>query len=311
MTVTDGPWKIGDLAAAAGLTVRALRHFDDIGLLRPTRSLAGHREYGTGEVRRLRHILALRKLGVPLADIGPCLDGGLRHLEPAARDRLARLDSEIGEDRQVRRELVAVLQAIDGAATADRASLDDILDRMEALMNQPTFSADQLARARARHDDSGFAQRFSAWQRRGADVVAGLQAELDRGTDPADPTVQALARDWQTVLLELVDGDRATLSAVYAKIESKGPEAATRGILTADVWEYLRRALAGAGPAIPPPGRRGVRTRRGWRRRPGAADRSGTRGQLRPRTRPCRPDGRRFPTVRRPRWVSRTRRSGR
>jgi DNA-binding transcriptional MerR regulator len=249
MTVTDGPWKIGDLAAATGLTVRALRHFDDIGLLRPTRrSAAGHREYDTREVRRLRHVLALRKLGVPLADIGSCLDGGVRHLEPAVRDRLARLDSELGDNWQVRRELVAVLQAIDAAAIADRRSLDDILDQVEALMNRPTFSADQLARARARHDEAGFAQRFADWQQRGADVVTALRAELERGTDPADPAVQKLAREWQTVLLELVDGDRAMLSSVYAKIERKGPEAATRGILTTDVWEYLRRAFTAGFP---------------------------------------------------------------
>ncbi|HEY0532381.1 MAG TPA: MerR family transcriptional regulator, partial [Actinoplanes sp.] len=54
-------WKIGDLAAATGLTLRALRHFDDIGLLCPAeRSPAGHRWYTGDDVRRLYRILALR-----------------------------------------------------------------------------------------------------------------------------------------------------------------------------------------------------------------------------------------------------------
>jgi hypothetical protein len=49
--------------------------------------------------------------------------------------------------------------------------------------------------------------------------------------------VQDLAAQWHALMRELTDGDRATLSAVYAKIEAKGPEAATRGAVTAEVWE--------------------------------------------------------------------------
>ena len=56
--------KIGELAAATGLTVRALRHFDDVGLLCPAeRSPAGHRWYTGDDVRRLYRIVALRQLG--------------------------------------------------------------------------------------------------------------------------------------------------------------------------------------------------------------------------------------------------------
>jgi DNA-binding transcriptional MerR regulator len=63
-------WKIGDLAAATGLTVRALRHFDDIGLLCPAeRSPAGHRWYTGDDVQRLYRILALRQLGIALGEI--------------------------------------------------------------------------------------------------------------------------------------------------------------------------------------------------------------------------------------------------
>ncbi|MGI5291525.1 MerR family transcriptional regulator [Nonomuraea polychroma] len=69
-------WKIGQLAAATGVTVRTLRHFDQIGLLCPAeRSAAGHRVYTGDDVRRLYRILALRELRLPLAEIARSLDG--------------------------------------------------------------------------------------------------------------------------------------------------------------------------------------------------------------------------------------------
>ena len=50
----DRGWKVGELAKATGLTVRALHHYDDFGLLVPTeRTDAGHRVYAEKDVRRL------------------------------------------------------------------------------------------------------------------------------------------------------------------------------------------------------------------------------------------------------------------
>ena len=63
--------RVGELAARAGVTVRTLHHYDEIGLLRPARTAAGHRRYGPAEVERLQQITSLRALGVPLAEIGP------------------------------------------------------------------------------------------------------------------------------------------------------------------------------------------------------------------------------------------------
>jgi DNA-binding transcriptional MerR regulator len=64
-------WRIGRLAAAAGVSVRTLRQYDAIGLLRPSaRTEAGYRLYSDAGVRRLYRILALRSLGLRLDEIG-------------------------------------------------------------------------------------------------------------------------------------------------------------------------------------------------------------------------------------------------
>jgi|SRR5580704_2279181 DNA-binding transcriptional MerR regulator len=67
---TGRVWKVGELARATGLTVRALHYYEEIGLLRPSRrSSAGHRLYDAADVARLYRISLLRRLGFPLDQI--------------------------------------------------------------------------------------------------------------------------------------------------------------------------------------------------------------------------------------------------
>ena len=65
--MTGERYRIGELARAAGVTVRALHHYDSLGLLVPSeRTGAGHRLYSADDVERLYRLLALRGVGLPL-----------------------------------------------------------------------------------------------------------------------------------------------------------------------------------------------------------------------------------------------------
>src|SRR5215471_3524608 len=67
---------IGLVARLAQVSVRTLRHYDDLGLLKPSHvdPLTGYRHYAPEQVLRLHRILVLRDLGVPLSEIGRLLD---------------------------------------------------------------------------------------------------------------------------------------------------------------------------------------------------------------------------------------------
>jgi DNA-binding transcriptional MerR regulator len=61
---------VGRVAGLAGVTVRTLHHYDEIGLVRPSaRTAAGYRAYAAGDVERLREVLAYRQLGFGLREI--------------------------------------------------------------------------------------------------------------------------------------------------------------------------------------------------------------------------------------------------
>jgi DNA-binding transcriptional MerR regulator len=235
-------WSVGELAAAAGLTVRALHHFDRIGLLRPARrSAAGHRVYLAEDVRRLYRVLALRQLRMPLEQIARFLDGDIDDLASAVHAQLAYVEKNVEAQQRVHAHLSALLRA---AEQSPEPSVDQLIETMEALMEASYFTPAQLDEAKRRHRDTTFAEKFAQWQHQATEIVGDLKAHVDRATDPSDPVVQELARRWTDVLRELSGGSAAMLSAIYAKIDGKGPEAATRGVLSAEVWNYLKRVFA-------------------------------------------------------------------
>jgi DNA-binding transcriptional MerR regulator len=66
---------VGQVAGFAGVTVRTLHHYDEIGLLVPgERTHAGHRRYGDADLDRLQQILFYRELGFPLEEVAALLD---------------------------------------------------------------------------------------------------------------------------------------------------------------------------------------------------------------------------------------------
>ncbi|MFG3296519.1 MerR family transcriptional regulator [Streptomyces sp. NPDC048179] len=68
-------YSVGQVAGFAGVTVRTLHHYDEIGLLVPgERSTAGHRRYGDADLERLQRILFYRELGFPLDEVAALLD---------------------------------------------------------------------------------------------------------------------------------------------------------------------------------------------------------------------------------------------
>lgn len=90
---------IGDVAGLAGITVRTLHHYDDIGLLTPTKQRPnGYRGYTDGDIDRLQQILAYRELDLGLDEIARILDepsdtiGALSEARRRIDDQLARLN---------------------------------------------------------------------------------------------------------------------------------------------------------------------------------------------------------------------------
>ena len=107
---------IGQLAAYAGVTVRAVRHYHQIGLLpEPERDASGYRRYGATAVVSLIKIRALANAGVPLSAIGEMLQADA----PAFAEAVQGIDSHLREEierLETSRKQIAQLAAGDSLA---------------------------------------------------------------------------------------------------------------------------------------------------------------------------------------------------
>lgn len=95
--------KIGEFSGLARISVKALRYYDDLGLLRPAHvdTETGYRYYSVSQLPRLHRILALRDLGFPLERIAQLLDEGLT--ADALHEMLAQRQEE--QEKQVQEEV--------------------------------------------------------------------------------------------------------------------------------------------------------------------------------------------------------------
>jgi DNA-binding transcriptional MerR regulator len=199
------PWKVGELAKRTGVSVRALHHYDEIGLLSPShRSESGYRLYTEIDVARLQQIRSLRALGFSLEE---------------ARDFLKR--PEVTPDRVLQlhiahlKEQIATQQSLCGRLeqVARRWRSDDNVPTEEFLqiievtnMIGKYYTPEQMEQLKQRGEMLGedhIRQVESEWP----ELMAKVQAEMERGTDPADERVQALARRWKELVEEFTGGD--------------------------------------------------------------------------------------------------------
>ncbi|WP_212767932.1 MerR family transcriptional regulator [Streptomyces sp. YIM 121038] len=115
--------RIGELAGATGTTARALRHYEQAGLISSQRASNGYRVYDERAVVRVRNIRCLLAVGLTLDDVRvflPCLDGDVAAAPPSdkglrvALDRLAVLEERIAAQTEARDRLRAALRRTTG-----------------------------------------------------------------------------------------------------------------------------------------------------------------------------------------------------
>jgi DNA-binding transcriptional MerR regulator len=241
---------VGHLARATGLTVRTLHHWDEIGLLRPAgRSGAGHRHYSDDDVRRLYRIVALRRLGLSLEDVGAALAAEGDDLRAAVAAHLARVEEQLAAQHELRRRLVGILDAFDRVAGP---STDQIIDAIEVMtMSERYYTPEQREQLAERRERLGDA-RIRDYEQEWAELLAAMERERAAGTDPADPGVQALAERWRELIAAFTAGDAGIHDSLNRMYAEEGVERASRGAVSQELWDYARRAIEVTRGGNPP-----------------------------------------------------------
>ncbi|NBH05876.1 MerR family transcriptional regulator [Amycolatopsis sp. SID8362] len=193
---------VGKVAALAGITVRTLHHYDEIGLLSPSgRTAAGYRSYADEDLDRLQRILFYRELGFPLETIATLVDDpGIdadAHLERQRELLVARI-GELGR-------MVAAVDRVMEARAMGNALTPEEKFEVFGEFREPDGYAEEAARRWAHTPEwRGAAtpskEDLAAGEAARKEWVARLHAVLDAGGAPDGPEAGELAEAHREML---------------------------------------------------------------------------------------------------------------
>ncbi|HEY8429175.1 MAG TPA: MerR family transcriptional regulator [Sandaracinaceae bacterium] len=233
-------WKVGEVARRTGISVRTLHYYEEIGLLVPSRrTRSGHRLYGPKDVERLYRIRALAALGLSLDEVRAPLARPEESSPLALVERqLARVEARIALEQRLRERLLALRSALHAGAAP---SSEEFLRTIEVMtMIEKYYTKEQLETLAKRREELG-EEAIAQAQKEWPELIAAMRAHADRGTDPADPEVQALARRWRELIEAFTGGDpgiRRSLETMYANEPGMREQAG----IDAALMQYVQRA---------------------------------------------------------------------
>jgi len=213
-------YRVQEFARLAKVTVRALHHYDRVGLLKPKRSAAGYRVYRLIDLERLEQIVALKFLGLPLKQIKVVLDRGRLSLADTLR-----LQRRVLERK--RKHLDEAIEAIRAAENAAREGKrpDAVLFARVIEVIEMQQTSDWMMQYYNEEAKQKIEERRGLWspelQERVSRQWSELMAEVEaaKAASPASELAQGLAARWKALVEEFTGGDAAVtagLKSLYA-----------------------------------------------------------------------------------------------
>jgi MerR family transcriptional regulator, thiopeptide resistance regulator len=249
-TGTKELYRSKEFASLAGVTVRALHHYDRLGLLRPKqRSEAGYRLYALRDFARLEQIVVLKFLGIPLKQMG-------RLLEPDAK-----LSAVLEKQRDVlfarRLQLDRAIRAISNAQRSIQSKQEPdwklfqlIVREMEMQKNiewkGKYFSAEAKAKVTARRSllsPEQLEQANRDWAKLHADIEEVV------GENPEGAKGRKLAERWMKLINDFTGGDPEIIQGLQAMMADRAnwPAEAQAGMHTTPGGEaFIKKAVQAA-----------------------------------------------------------------
>lgn len=236
-------YRMREFAERAGATVKALRHYDRLGLLKPHRTDAGYRLYSESDLDRLERIMALKFLRVPLKQVEEVLKRGRGGLRDALRLQRTLLEHK----RRVLDNAISAIQDAEDALSSGEAAESAAWKRIVEVVTMQN----EIDSMRKYYNEEAWLKRWQHYERWPAPEVEGLFREISAilDEDPAGEKAQAVQRRWREVLNPNVTGDPAVQDGALAawKDREHWPAALRdrlRELKMEEGIDFLARAMA-------------------------------------------------------------------
>lgn len=235
--------KVGELAQQAGISVRTLHYYDEVGLLSPThRSEAGYRLYTPADVVRLQHILALRHLGLSLDEIRTCLNQPDYNLVCIIHLHIKRLQEQIEVQQTLCRHLEALAVYFEQTDTVSVADATQILEVIRAM--EKYFTPDIMQELEKRRKQVG-EERIKQVEAEWPILIDEVRTAMDNGVAPDSPVAQQLAQRWMGLVHEFTGGNPSISQALNTMYQQE-PATAQHYGLDDSIFRFIEQAAAAA-----------------------------------------------------------------
>jgi DNA-binding transcriptional MerR regulator len=246
----DKAYRVQEFSDLTGVTVRALHHYDRLGLLRPRRTGSRYRLYGRQELERLEQIVALKFIGIPLQQIRAILDRSPSSLQDALRIQRTALEKKRALLDRAIHGINEAEQSFAAGGQPDAAILKRIIEVIEMQTNnewiEKYYSPEAWTRIRDIHPGWSPELQGKAYQE-WLDLFRDVETALDE--DPSGERGQALGERWKALEIAYTCGDSEIadgLNRMYAD-RPNWPDQMRQRMAPFEnraVWEFMRRVFA-------------------------------------------------------------------
>jgi DNA-binding transcriptional MerR regulator len=244
---------VGEVARVAGVSVRTLHHYDQIGLLRPGgRSDAGYRLYSHDDLVRLREIIVWRQLGFSLHAIQELLDDPDHDRERALRRQRALVEHDLERLTATARALDKALAAYERGAEIEESEMFEEFDPAEYEQEARerwghTEAYRESARRAAAYGETEWRQIRAESDEVVRDFAALLSAGEPAGGEPARAVAERHREHISRWFYPVGSDMHRNLAQMYV---SDPRFAATYDAVADGLSDYVRRAIVANADAV-------------------------------------------------------------
>jgi DNA-binding transcriptional MerR regulator len=240
-------YKVREFAKLAGVTVRALHHYDRLGLLTPSRRTgSSYRLYSERDLARLEEIVVLKFLGIPLKEIRPLLDQ-----QSELAEALRRQQRVLREKQRQLEHAMTTIAAAERSVRSDtgpdwtlfRHVIREIEMQNETDWTNKYYSQEAKEKIEQRRPTWSPAMQEEVTRKWNA-LFADIEASLDE--EPSSPKAQALAARWRELLAGFTGGDpeiQKGLNKMWSDQQNWPAPQRERYAIKPEIQEFIMKAM--------------------------------------------------------------------
>jgi DNA-binding transcriptional MerR regulator len=241
-------YKVSQFAEKAGITVRALHHYDRLGLLKPSgRSASGYRLYTDRDSARLQQVETLKFIGLSLRQIRDVLDGNEFDLSETLRLQRRLLGEKRSQIEQALRAIEEAERSLRFRNAPDWTALKKIIEVMKMQSSNEwmkKYYSEEAQAEIAKRAQSFTPEMQAKAQQDWKELINDIEAARKRKEDPAGPNARSLAERWAKLLQGFTGGNpdvQKGLNQLYAD-QSNWPSTFQKPF-SDEAWAFIKKAM--------------------------------------------------------------------